>query len=91
MDYKIIGNKITEVKGQLSQESQEYIKHAPGDLYSNTMDLIFIIEQRFFINESDELDYKLLNVILQLIDMLMELILDDDDSDDTIIMIDDEE
>ena len=88
MDYKIIGNKITEVKGQLSQESQEYIKHAPGDLYSNTMDLIFIIEQRYFINESDELDHKLLNVILELIDMMFEFIWDDD-SDDT-IMIDDE-
>lgn len=89
MDYEIIGNKIEEVKGQLSEEAQRYIKHADGDLYSNAMDLIFIIEQRYFINESDELDHKLLNVILQLIDMLFEFIWDSDDDD--IIMIDDED
>lgn len=95
MDYmEILGAKIEEARGQLSEEAQRFIKNSCDDLYASAMDLSFKIEKRFFMNPQDEQDYNILLNIMHLIDMLMEFVFDDDDYEDfseDVIMIDDED
>ena len=95
MDYtEILGAKIEEARGQLSEEAQRFIKNSRDDLYSSAMDLSFKIEERFFMNPQDEQDYNILLNIMHLIDMLMEFVFNDDDfkefNEDVIIEIDED-
>ena len=44
MDYmEILGEKIEEARGQLSEEAQRFIKNSCDDLYASAMDLSFKI------------------------------------------------
>ena len=95
MDYmEILGAKIEEARGQLSEEAQRFFKNSCDDLYATAMDQSFKIEKRFFMNPQDEQDYNILLNIMHLIDMLMEFVFDDDDyeefNEDVIIEIDED-
>ena len=95
MDYmEILGAKIEEARGQLSEEAQRFIKNSCDDLYVSAMDLSFKIEKRLFMNPQDEQDYNILLNIMHLIDMLMEFVFNDDDfkefNEDVTIEIDED-
>ena len=96
----ILGNKIKEAHRKLSPQAQRYINDkSNGDLFMGAMSYTYKIEQRYFINDSDDSDYNLLLNIMHLIDMIIEL--DDDimdlddyyeeDESEDVIMIDDED
>lgn len=96
----ILGNKIKEAQRQLSPQAQRYINDkSNGDLFMGAMSYTYEIEQRYFINDSDDSDYNLLLNIMHLIDMIIELdddIMDlddyyEDESEDVMIEIDDED
>lgn len=100
-DYlAVLGNKIKEAQRQLSPQAQRYINDkSNGDLFMGAMSYTYEIEQRYFINDSDDSDYNLLLNIMHLIDMIIELdddIMDlddyyEDESEDVMIEIDDED
>lgn len=85
----ILEAKIFEAKGQLSQEAQNYIDNEfDSDLFFGPMAYQSIIENRYYMNDSDEQDWNLCENILHLIDLLMEL--DDDFIEDVMIEIDED-
>ena len=95
-----LGNKIKEAQRQLSPQAQRYINDkSNGDLFMGAMSYTYEIEQRYFMNDSDDSDYNLLLNIMHLIDMIIELdddIMDlddyyEDESEDVMIEIDDED
>lgn len=96
----ILGAKIKEAQRQLSPQAQRYINDkSNGDLFMGAMSYTYEIEQRYFMNDSDDSDYNLLLNIMHLIDMIIELdddIMDlddyyEDESEDVMIEIDDED
>lgn len=88
-----LGNKIKEAQRQLSPQAQRYIDSC-DDLYMGLMSYTYEIESRYFINDSDDVDYNISLNMMHLIDMMMEFMYDDDDyedfSEDVIIEIDED-
>jgi hypothetical protein len=66
--------KILEAEKQLSQEALNFIyDDFNGDMFFGPMAYLSVIEERYFINESDEDDYDVLNHILDLLEIIMKL------------------
>lgn len=66
--------KILEAEKQLSQEALNYIyNNFDGDMFFGPMAYLSVIEERYFINESDEDDYDVLSHILDLLEIIMRL------------------
>lgn len=88
----ILEAKILETKGQLSSEAQRFIDNDfNGDLFIGPMAYQSIIEQRYFMDGSDDQDWNILENILNLIDLLYDICEDyEDENEDDIIEIDED-